>query len=37
MQERLKVSHQLAMFDGHWHCGSTDIIFLVVEEQDSYR
>ena len=27
--------HHPAKFGGHWHCGSDDIIFLVVEKQDS--
>ena len=27
--------HYLATFGGHRHCGSGDIIFVVVEEQDS--
>ena len=29
------VSHHPFKFDGHEHCGSGDIIFLLVEEQDS--
>ena len=29
------VSHHPAKFDGHRHCGSGDLMFLVVEEQDS--
>ena len=29
------VSHHLAKFGGHRHCGSGDVMFLVVEGQDS--
>ena len=29
------VSHQPDKFGGHRHCGSGDITFLVVKEQDS--
>ena len=29
------VSHHHATFGGHRHCGSGDIMFVVVEEQDS--
>ena len=29
------VSHHPAKFGGHRHCGSGDIIFLVVEEKDT--
>ena len=29
------VSHHLAKFGGHRHCGSGDMMFLVVEEQGS--
>ena len=29
------VSHHPAKFDGHRHCGSGDIIFLVAEEENS--
>ena len=32
--ECLMVSHHAAKFGSHKHCGSGDIIFLVVEEQD---
>ena len=28
------VSHDLTQFSGHRHCGSRDIMFLVVEGQD---
>ena len=28
------VSHQPVMFGGHRHCGSEDITFSLVEEQD---
>ena len=29
------VSHHPVRLGGHRHCGSRDIMFLVVEEQDS--
>ena len=29
------VSHHPAKFGGHRHCGSEDMMFVVVEEQDS--
>ena len=29
------VSHHHVTFGGHRHCGSGDIMFVVVEEQDS--
>ena len=29
------VRHHPVKFGGHRHCGSGDIMFLVVEEQDS--
>ena len=29
------VSHHIAKFGGHRKCGSGDIMFLLVEEQDS--
>ena len=29
------VSHHPATFGGHRHCGSEDMMFAVVEEQDS--
>ena len=29
------VSHDPAKFGGHRHCGSGDLMFLVVEGQDS--
>ena len=29
------VSHHLAKFCGHSHCGSRDMMFIVVKEQDS--
>ena len=29
------VSHHTAKFGGHRHCGSGDMMFVVVEEQDS--
>ena len=34
-QEPITVSHHPAKFGGHRHCGSGDIILLLVEEQDS--
>ena len=33
--ESLKVSHYPAKFGGHGQCGSRDMMFLVVEGQDS--
>ena len=29
------VSHHLAKFGGHRHCGSGDIMFLLAEEENS--
>ena len=29
------ITHHHAKCDGHSHCGGGDIMFLVVEEQDS--
>ena len=29
------VSHHPAKFGGHGHCGSGDVMFLVVKDQDS--
>ena len=28
------VNHHPGKFGGHWHCGSGDIMFLIVPEQD---
>ena len=35
MWEPLMVSHQPTKFGSHRHCGSGDIMFLVIEVQDS--
>ena len=29
------VSHHSVKFGDHWHCGSGDVMFVVVEGQDS--
>ena len=33
--EPLMVSHHRAKLGGHCHCGSRDIMFLVIQEKDS--